>query len=338
MTWILPCRCSRARTSDWDNDLSFVKETLDMNFPESSSSDSSDSYDFSSSDSEFFKIALLADSDSMEWDNLSDSEAKEDPFDPEGQSGEVAEWYAVMNRLKPLTDRSNPFKSKDFAENYFANLPPNLFRDWTRMNKESFFALVRKIEDHPVFTDNIVDEEQSSVAWQLAVTLDRLGHDGPILSSYNIPALGANNGLVDIFTTRCFKALKDKIRNQVKWPGPNERARISREFAKKGFPACVGLIDGTLISLSQEPKYLVDFYHFFDRRRQYSLNVQLVCDHRQKILNLYTGMPGSCGDLTCFKKSQLWHFCNQTGNNHCFGDGQYVLGDKGYSAALHLPQ
>lgn len=44
-------------------------------------------------------------------------------------------------------------------------------------------------------------------------------------------------------------------------------------------------------------------------------------------------MPGSCCDITCFKKSPLFRRADDA---TVFSDGQYLLGDSGYMAATHL--
>ncbi|CAM6109713.1 unnamed protein product [Calypogeia fissa] len=45
------------------------------------------------------------------------------------------------------------------------------------------------------------------------------------------------------------------------------------------------------------------------------------------------GMPGSCFDLQCFKRTSL---CKQQNNGRLFSRSQYILGDSGYSAMPHV--
>jgi hypothetical protein len=44
-------------------------------------------------------------------------------------------------------------------------------------------------------------------------------------------------------------------------------------------------------------------------------------------------MPGSCADITCWKKSSLFRKQN---NGQLFGRSQYILGDSGYQSQHHL--
>ncbi|CAM6107633.1 unnamed protein product [Calypogeia fissa] len=121
------------------------------------------------------------------------------------------------------------------------------------------------------------------------------------------------------------------VMDATRWPDRVERRRISEEFSKKGFPGCVGLIDGTLIPLTQRPKNSGECY--YDRKCNYSMNAQVICDHQRKILFLYTGMPGSVSDLTDFKRTSLYADMNE---GELFDRNQYLLGDSGYVPMSHL--
>ncbi|KAL3686129.1 hypothetical protein R1sor_004151 [Riccia sorocarpa] len=89
------------------------------------------------------------------------------------------------------------------------------------------------------------------------------------------------------YTGRVMIALRDKLRDHVSWPTASERRRITTAFAEKGFPGCVGLIDGTLIPLSQRPHDGGQVY--YDRKNRYSYNVQIINDDRRRILFCFAG-------------------------------------------------
>ncbi|KAL3699612.1 hypothetical protein R1sor_017634 [Riccia sorocarpa] len=97
------------------------------------------------------------------------------------------------------------------------------------------------------------------------------------------------------FTSRVMEALECRLGGEVKWPDRAERRRISDEFSSKGFPNCVGLIDGTMIPLSQRPHFDGEVY--YDRKGRYSFNLQVVCDEKRRIIYFCTGWPGSCQDI-----------------------------------------
>jgi hypothetical protein len=89
------------------------------------------------------------------------------------------------------------------------------------------------IEDHSVF-QNEAQVDQAPVAWQLAVTLDRLGHNGNgSCINCMIPTWGVSHGSVCKFSSRCFDALEVALKPILRWPRRAERRAIGEEFRKK---------------------------------------------------------------------------------------------------------
>ena len=72
---------------------------------------------------------------------------------------------------------------------------------------------------------------------------------------------------------------------------------------KEGFPGCVGFVDGTTIPMFQRLGF--DGEVFFDRKKRYSLNAQIVCNCDKYITTFSTGWPGSTGDSKAYKRMQL---------------------------------
>jgi hypothetical protein len=71
----------------------------------------------------------------------------------------------------------------------------------------------------------------------------------------------------------------------------------------EGFVGCVGFVDGTTIPLFQRPGY--DGEVFYDQKRRYSINAQIICDCDKYITSFITGWPGTCGDSLVYKRMQL---------------------------------
>ncbi|ETK86273.1 hypothetical protein L915_09090 [Phytophthora nicotianae] len=95
----------------------------------------------------------------------------------------------------------------------------------------------------------------------------------------------------------------------------------------EGFSGCVGFIDGTTISLSQKPA--VDGECFFVRNHRYSVNTQVVCDDRRRIISFCSGWPGSCADSTVYQEVRL---LNDREKHLLFSPGEYLLADSAYPA------
>lgn len=156
--------------------------------------------------------------------------------------------------------------------------------------------------------------------------LAKLGCDGNgVGEEKNALLCGFSTGSVNNFTKRVFTAilsLKDQV---IKWPNAKERRQISRRFARDhGLPNAVGIIDGTPVVYSQRPH--IDGEVFWTRKKEYSQNLQLVCDDRRKVRFFLIGWPGTVYDNTVFCKTKLArnplrYFCG----------GQYILADSGYS-------
>ncbi|KAL3689187.1 hypothetical protein R1sor_015496 [Riccia sorocarpa] len=127
------------------------------------------------------------------------------------------------------------------------------------------------------------------------------------------------------YTNRVMIALESAMGHEIAWSDRQERAINSAHFAGLGFPGCIGLVDGTLVKLSQRPRD--DGETYFDRKSNYSMNVQVICDQNKHIIYFFAGMPGSCHDLTCLRRSSLW---GRLDSAQLFDNGQYLLGDSGY--------
>ncbi|KAL3693877.1 hypothetical protein R1sor_007528 [Riccia sorocarpa] len=82
------------------------------------------------------------------------------------------------------------------------------------------------------------------------------------------------------YTNRVMTALVSTMGHEIAWPDCQQRAVNSAHFAELDFPGCIGLVDGTLVKLSQRPRD--DGETYFDRK-----------------------MSGSCHDLTCLRRSLL---------------------------------
>lgn len=64
----------------------------------------------------------------------------------------------------------------------------------------------------------------------------------------------------------------------------------SAAMAEKGFSGCVGFVDGTMLPFAERPEYKGDFY--FNRKSDFSLNMQVVNDQHQRILYGFIGYSG----------------------------------------------
>ena len=90
----------------------------------------------------------------------------------------------------------------------------------------------------------------------------------------------------------------------VKFPSEKndvEKANIC--FLKKfGFPRVIGCIDGTHIPIMQPSENPHDYFSY---KMKYTLNVQAICDHSGKFLDVDIKWPGSLHDARVFPNSEI---------------------------------
>jgi hypothetical protein len=182
-------------------------------------------------------------------------------------------------------------------------LPSYIFKQTLRTSKDGFLYVLRQIEYHDIFAPRGV-RPQLPVAHQLALTLERLGSSGNSASVGRFSRnLNVATGTVVNVPRRVLEALVSLGPLFLKWPDASRRAEISAVMKNEGFEGCVGFVDGTTFPIFQRPGK--DGEVFFDHKKRYLLNAQVICDCDKYITAFITGWPGSCADSFVFKKMKL---------------------------------
>ncbi|XP_067824353.1 putative nuclease HARBI1 [Heptranchias perlo] len=100
----------------------------------------------------------------------------------------------------------------------------------------------------------------------------------------------------------------------------NERALGFASLAV--FPKVQGAVDSTHVAIRGTPDQPGAI---INRKGFHSINVQLMCKHKKRFLQVCTRFPGSCHDAFILRQSNIPNlFVSGTGLK------QWVLGDKGY--------
>ncbi|GBG62263.1 hypothetical protein CBR_g29871 [Chara braunii] len=115
--------------------------------------------------------------------------------------------------------------------------------------------------------------------------------------------IGRKSGLVVVrdVTSALLSAYHDKIST---WPTGLQKAVVLRAFADKGFPNCHGCIDCTHIFIDKPGNCRGEDY--YDRKRRFSVQAQVVVDLNLRVLDMFVGYPGSCHDVRIVHLSSLW--------------------------------
>ncbi|GBG86721.1 hypothetical protein CBR_g41785 [Chara braunii] len=131
-------------------------------------------------------------------------------------------------------------------------------------------------------------------------------------------------------------ALLQAYPDAIKWPVGRRRAQILRAFRDKGFPNCFGAIDCTHIFIDKPVG--APSANYYDRKRKFSVQAQVVVDLDLRIMDVHIGYPESVHDVLVLHNSQLWRRA-QAGElfdappvslRHGVVTRGYLLGDNGY--------
>jgi hypothetical protein len=94
-------------------------------------------------------------------------------------------------------------------------------------------------------------------------------------------------------------------------------------FMNQVFNKCVGFIDGCQIPLEEKP--LDDPESYFNRKKEYAIQLQGIVGHDKRLLNVFIKYPGSVHDARVFAESDFGQ------NTELYlSPGEYILGDSAY--------
>ncbi|XP_040211674.1 putative nuclease HARBI1 [Rana temporaria] len=157
---------------------------------------------------------------------------------------------------------------------------------------------------------------------KLLATLYILGHGSFQTTSGLI--LGISQPTVSRVFMQVINAILDLVPQFIHWPQTeDEWTDVMVAFYQRGgFPQILGAIDCTHVAIRPPRRCEVDFRN---RKQYHSLNVQVVCDARQRIMSARTGFPGSCHDAFMLRQSALY----QKFKSSQMPSG-WLIGDAGY--------
>lgn len=121
--------------------------------------------------------------------------------------------------------------------------------------------------------------------------------------------------------------LNDVCQNAIKLPrNEAERREIAQEFEEiAGMENVIGSIDGCHIKIKAPARE--DKHVYFNRKKDYSIVLQGLCDANSFFTNVDIRWPGSVHDSRAFMTSDLFPLCEQLCANryHIIGDSAYPL-------------
>ncbi|QRW00132.1 DDE superfamily endonuclease [Ceratobasidium sp. AG-Ba] len=214
-------------------------------------------------------------------------------------------------RITTLNRQTNWFeKSFEFEE--------RLFRYIYRMSKATFDRVATLLQPNPIFQSR-GRRPQRPVKYQLAVFLIRFGMRGsPTMEP--VVKTGIGHGTVVLYCRRVTRALREIGQEVVAWPNEERKEEIKAWFGRKlGLDGVIGIVDGSLIELTHKPTVGGDAY--YSRKKNISVNIQVIVDHLGRIISFEMGWPGSKPDSFVWGNSYIWRHRHQF-----FEPGEFLLG------------
>ncbi|KAJ8912701.1 hypothetical protein NQ315_012255 [Exocentrus adspersus] len=214
-----------------------------------------------------------------------------------------------------LRDRSDPY-----------NLPDDRFIELFRLNKAGTHELEDLIRPHlqrSRYSNSVPGRIKLFAALRFYATGS---YQRSIGSHFNF-------GISQTVVHRSIHEITEIINQHVtplKIQFPRDRRTINENkqlfMERYDFPGVLGCIDCTHVAIVK-PKE--EEHNFLNRKGYHSLNVQIICDARMKILNINANFPGASHDSFIWRQSQVRDFLLQQYHN---GEmrGTWLLGDAGY--------
>uniref|UniRef100_A0A1B0GMB9 Uncharacterized protein n=1 Tax=Phlebotomus papatasi TaxID=29031 RepID=A0A1B0GMB9_PHLPP len=118
----------------------------------------------------------------------------------------------------------------------------------------------------------------------------------------------------------------------IKFPRSIEELNEARRafFQEYGFPGVVGCIDCTHVAIIAPTDSATHPEHVYINRKLYhSVNVQLICDVKLRIINVNARYPGSTHDSFIWNHSSVKPFMENLHKDH--PNEYHLLGDSGYA-------
>ncbi|KAE8184648.1 hypothetical protein CF328_g7798 [Tilletia controversa] len=250
--------------------------------------------------------------------------------------GTIRSILATMQQTRVLLDRRAPRDTPrlidrlDRLTDTHRETDISFFRHLVRMLPEAFDAIASLIATHEAF---LVKPRHpgAPVREQLAVALYWLGRSGNGASAATVAfACGCSEESVIAYTGRVVDALFDHRRRILCWASQREKEDAQAWVAQRAkcteFGNGWSMVDGSLIPLAFKPGGNAFHREYFDRKGQYSLNLQLVVlPTTLRIIDFVAGYKGSTQDSRAFAASDI-----VKRPRRYMDEGEFVWTDSGY--------
>lgn len=139
--------------------------------------------------------------------------------------------------------------------------------------------------------------------------------------------LATKFGVSPFSVIKSFRAINqaffDAFRHHIGYATGIELAATMQHYEQRhSIPRCIGAVDGSYIVLARAP--LDDPVSYKNRKKQFSVILQVLADNKYMIRNATVSHPGSCHDNTVYRDSDLHTYVHNT-NYIVLADSAYTL-------------
>ncbi|XP_065087445.1 putative nuclease HARBI1 [Ochlerotatus camptorhynchus] len=203
-------------------------------------------------------------------------------FSDEEDEIEDLHFETVRVERRRLRDLSNPL-----------DMPSNLFLNYFRVSKELFRYLLNIVDGKLGGTKSSSVQPMLKLSAALRFFAEgsyQKGVGNDFFAGMAQPTLSkALSAVIDVFEAAVSEVEKREIKHSF--------------YEKTGFPGVIGCVDGTHVRIV---KPVGDIQHlYYNRKGFHSLNVMLVCDHKQMIRYVDANSPGANHDSFIWNNNPL---------------------------------
>nr|CAI5817044.1 unnamed protein product [Callosobruchus analis] len=217
-------------------------------------------------------------------------------------------------------------KNENYLEEIVPHYSDEVFFEHFRLSRATANSISQRYQTSPRFNDQVGHYRNLCAFHQVLIYLWYIGHQTAsfrdVADRFNITISSLGR-----IVTRLTYFLSNLSPEVIKWPTEDEKKNIEEHFRTQGFPNVIGAIDGTHIQIDRPEN---DPESYINRKGYYSIQMQVVCDHTCKILDVFVGYPGSVHDSRVYRNSPLKQNLQQK-CGRCF-----LLGDSGYPLENNL--
>ena len=194
------------------------------------------------------------------------------------------------------------------TDNWWSNAWSGLMleEEWNanfRMSRDDFMTLEEKLRPYIRPSKDSFRGDTICSSKKLAMTLYYLKDQGSLRMTSN--AFGVAPCTLSLTIRKvCHAIVKVMGPEFIKFPTTKDELEgLMNNFEEKfGFPMVVGCVDGTHVPVRQPTENPHDYFCY---KMKYSINVQAVCDHEGKFLDVDCSWPGSVHDAKVFANSGI---------------------------------